>query len=668
MAGNYAQLLDIINNPTDHSLPAWDNDNKLIEGLTIKQYLLTIIQSLTAGYQFMGVATPSTNPGTPDQNVFYIGGAGTYANFGTSITVPQGQICIFAWNGSWTNTPIVVWNADLVPTADSHNLIESDGVVKAMLLPDVPYSNCDIQLHRGYNSSGVIIYTYLLNAISVTLTGREKYISALNKATSGGVDYGLSPLFVFFDNEDSVISVFNGSQDIGKILCSEIPANCVKVGVNAGFQNITENKIRFFANDNEIIGLIGDVESEMSDADEALKQSINEVNDGVTALIDLITNKEQISVNILNGSALDSDFYSDTYYMTAWNLAKLYYNNPNNAIYIDEFQYIPPTGVNELRLCSITIDNNGVLQKGVVKEIIPLTSSMLVDGIYHVPINRIIDYIPGVYEFKYKNNISGEHQGYIATTQNIETAGTGANGEMGFGASGYLLSAKGEDIKPLDGKTINILGDSITVQHTYIDYMVNKQGCIVNNYGISGTTISSEFSDSFVSRYSAMTNDCDIVLVFGGINDWVKGGVLGTFENTNGNTFYSSLHALIGGLKDKYINGSIKKPIFVCTPLHSQYTLSGYADKLEYTITDGVISANSYGNGATLKEYVEAIRKVCEYYAVPVIDLYALSNLAPIQANNKSKYFADGLHPNSEGGKLIGNVILNEISRYIANM
>lgn len=108
MAGNYAQLLDIINNPTDHSLPAWDNDNKLIEGLTIKQYLLTIIQSLTAGYQFMGVATPSTSPGTPDQNVFYIGGAGTYANFGTSITVRHGQICIFKWNGSWTNTQIEI--------------------------------------------------------------------------------------------------------------------------------------------------------------------------------------------------------------------------------------------------------------------------------------------------------------------------------------------------------------------------------------------------------------------------------------------------------------------------------------------------------------------------------------------------------------------------------
>ena len=118
MAGNYAQLLDIINNPTNHSLPAWDNNAKQIEGETIQQYLLTIINSLTVGYQFIGVATPSTTPGTPDQNVFYIGGAGTYANFGTSITVRLDQICVFAWNGSWTNTPIEIANSGFVNVND----------------------------------------------------------------------------------------------------------------------------------------------------------------------------------------------------------------------------------------------------------------------------------------------------------------------------------------------------------------------------------------------------------------------------------------------------------------------------------------------------------------------------------------------------------------------
>lgn len=106
MAGNYAQLLDIINNPTDHSLPAWDNNNKLIEGLTVKQYLLTIISSLTVGYQFMGVATPSTSPGTPDQNVFYVASTpGIYSNF-DSFTLKSGQLVVFIYNGSWSSNII----------------------------------------------------------------------------------------------------------------------------------------------------------------------------------------------------------------------------------------------------------------------------------------------------------------------------------------------------------------------------------------------------------------------------------------------------------------------------------------------------------------------------------------------------------------------------------
>jgi len=152
MAGNYAQLLDIINNPTDHLLPAWDNNAKQIEGETIKQYLLYIINSLTVGYQFMGVATPSTTPGTPDQNVFYIGGAGSYSNFGTSITVRQGQICVFKWNGSWTNTPIEIANSGFVNVNDVNGRSTAYGSASAARSA-VP---------TAYRKSGLNI-TYLLS-------------------------------------------------------------------------------------------------------------------------------------------------------------------------------------------------------------------------------------------------------------------------------------------------------------------------------------------------------------------------------------------------------------------------------------------------------------------------------------------------------------------------
>lgn len=53
------------------------------------------------GYTFMGVATPKTNPGTPDQKVFYIAnGKGTYANFG-GLAVDDDTIAIFYWDSAW---------------------------------------------------------------------------------------------------------------------------------------------------------------------------------------------------------------------------------------------------------------------------------------------------------------------------------------------------------------------------------------------------------------------------------------------------------------------------------------------------------------------------------------------------------------------------------------
>ena len=55
------------------------------------------------GYQFRGVATPSTNPGTPDGPIFYFATkAGIYANF-NSISVADGEAVILQWdNGAWT--------------------------------------------------------------------------------------------------------------------------------------------------------------------------------------------------------------------------------------------------------------------------------------------------------------------------------------------------------------------------------------------------------------------------------------------------------------------------------------------------------------------------------------------------------------------------------------
>lgn len=78
------------------------NGNNEITGALLQQSLLAMINSLGYGYQYMGLATPTTNPGTPDQNVFYLAStAGTYTNF-DALVLTDGEIAILKYNGAWS--------------------------------------------------------------------------------------------------------------------------------------------------------------------------------------------------------------------------------------------------------------------------------------------------------------------------------------------------------------------------------------------------------------------------------------------------------------------------------------------------------------------------------------------------------------------------------------
>lgn len=92
-----------------------ENGNQEITGDNLQGVLTEMIDnSVGTGYLYKGIATPETQSGTPDQNVFYLAGAGTYANFGTTIVIPDGSIGVFAYNGTWTNTTLIITSANAV--------------------------------------------------------------------------------------------------------------------------------------------------------------------------------------------------------------------------------------------------------------------------------------------------------------------------------------------------------------------------------------------------------------------------------------------------------------------------------------------------------------------------------------------------------------------------
>lgn len=79
------------------------NGNNEITGNLLQQQLLAMVNSLGANYQFVGVATPETNPGTPDQRVFYIAGPGTYPNFGNA-TIGKNSVGVFYYETEWNTS------------------------------------------------------------------------------------------------------------------------------------------------------------------------------------------------------------------------------------------------------------------------------------------------------------------------------------------------------------------------------------------------------------------------------------------------------------------------------------------------------------------------------------------------------------------------------------
>ena len=129
----------------------------------------------------------------------------------------------------------------------------------------------------------------------------------------------------------------------------------------------------------------------------------------------------------------------------------------------------------------------------------------------------------------------------------------------------------------LEGKIINVLGDSITQghgtsapEHIYQNVMGRMVGAKeVRNFGIGGTRFAKQigpdiYAAPFTERYLDMPDDADLVLVFGGTNDYGHGNApFGAMADNTADTFCGACHVLFRGLIEKYPTAKI----VIMTPL-----------------------------------------------------------------------------------------------------
>lgn len=204
----------------------------------------------------------------------------------------------------------------------------------------------------------------------------------------------------------------------------------------------------------------------------------------------------------------------------------------------------------------------------------------------------------------------------------------------------------------LKKKKINFLGDSITEgvgvsdpENIYLNILKREAALgAARNYGLGGTRIAAQLTPSnpdwdrdFISRVDRMEPDADLVVVFGGTNDFGHGDApLGCFADRTPYTFYGACRVLMERIICKYPESAV---VFL-TPLHRWNEDNKKGDGKKADV-------------AELSVYVEIIKETARYYAIPVLDLFAVSGIQPRMQTLRDLYCPDGLHPNDKGHALI---------------
>ena len=212
----------------------------------------------------------------------------------------------------------------------------------------------------------------------------------------------------------------------------------------------------------------------------------------------------------------------------------------------------------------------------------------------------------------------------------------------------------------IKGFKVNFLGDSITEgagvvdQNNRYDNRLAKMCDLaaVNSYGISGSRLAHQVHPSETPRYDLcfcgraydMDITADMVVVFGGVNDYIHGDApFGEIGDTTPATYCGGVYFLMNYLRQTYEG----KPIVFMTPARCF---------LRKEVDDRVVSTHARkrpGIGKPLRPYVDAILETAKLFNIPTLDLYNDLGLDPHDPEIFDTYTMDGLHFNDAGHAVI---------------
>ena len=204
----------------------------------------------------------------------------------------------------------------------------------------------------------------------------------------------------------------------------------------------------------------------------------------------------------------------------------------------------------------------------------------------------------------------------------------------------------------LEGLKLAVLGDSITEgvgvtdpENMFYRQLQRQEGlralCI---NGISGSRFAAQREPTmfelradrhFIPRVEELDEDSDIILVFGGTNDFGHGDApLGTAADRTEYTFHGACNLLC----ERLIRRFPDKLIVFMGPLH----------RLVENDPAGT-PGRKPGPVGTLYDYCRIIQETTKRYGIPYLDMLAVSGMTPLIPEQKELFMPDGLHPNDAG-------------------
>ena len=500
MAGNYSELKASINEIVK------ENGIGAITGTNLQLVLNNIVSVVGANATFAGIATPDTNPGTPDQNVFYIATVpGTYANFGGLSFSDSHLYILYNKDGSWALSL-------LADTATSKDVLSE---IQSLASEFNVFDLSTTEIEESDTSEGA-----LLNEA----TGEIKSYSDTDYVVKRYNVEGAHAYYIISSTQfkNALFSVFNAD---GVLLDKKVidtqatvsdetiyvsPANTSYILV-AYRKNIKEGGLFNFKFAPRSLSELQALASKLNVFDlDIIEKEANEVNEGAL----LIDTTGEIK-----------EYGDNNYVVKKYNVEGAHaYNIVTSTQYKNALFSVFDAGG---RLLDIKV---------------PDTQSAISDSTIYV---------------------TGVNASYIlvAYNKNIRVGGL-----FDFDIIPYKVLKKWEGLKWIVVGDSLTEENSRTSKH-YFDYIAEETGIQVENMGVGGTGYKKrdDTDEAFYQRVASIATDADAITIFGSFND-LGAAPIGEPTDAGTETICGCINTTLDTILNAYIAAGKIPHIGVVTP------------------------------------------------------------------------------------------------------